>query len=77
VGRCGNRAGTARKKPQKKGRPEGQPVEVFRRGCLKGTPYVQRSGLLCKCEKNDQDCNFCNSSLAICRKMRILSDHER
>jgi len=31
-------------------------MEVFRRGCLKGTLYVQRSALCCKCERNHFDC---------------------
>jgi hypothetical protein len=33
------------------GRSEDQPFERFRRGCLKGTSYVQCGEFLCKCEE--------------------------
>src|ERR1041384_4647751 len=36
---------------QKKWRTTRARRESFRRGCLKGTPYVQCGELLCKCEK--------------------------
>ncbi|VVS98850.1 hypothetical protein SPHINGO361_100422 [Sphingomonas sp. EC-HK361] len=50
---------------QKKGpAPKSQPMKVFRRGCLKGPPYVRRGSILCKCEKIDVNCRKCTRGLA-------------
>ena len=34
-------------------------MKVYRRGCLKGLPYVRCGILCCKCELNAYDCNPC------------------
>ncbi|VXC73078.1 hypothetical protein SPHINGOT1_130162 [Sphingomonas sp. T1] len=42
---------------------EGQPMKVFRRGCLKGEVFLRRGGSCCKCEWIRYDCANCNRRL--------------
>lgn len=47
-------------------------MKVFRRGCLKGLPYVLLEAILCKCEMIFVDCINCNRggvALAFARAM--------
>lgn len=51
----------AKKDAKKKGQPEGWPVK-FRRGCLKGTPFLHPTALLCKCENDSSQLQYMHLS---------------
>jgi hypothetical protein len=50
-------------------------LEVFRRGCLKGTPFVAPAKVLCKCEKNMDRCKICIQNAGVshaCSQIAVM-----
>jgi hypothetical protein len=50
----------ARSQDKKRASPERPALISFRRGCLKGPSYVQRSAFFRNCEGRNRRCRYCN-----------------